>query len=121
MERRKRSVEQHRLPHAQSRRARAAKYPRVRFAHINYVEDPRWSTIVAIARMFDAEPVVAVRDVAATVQDDLLVYDFGKPRSRGKNHRFFEHGFVAYNPRQPLRVRSIVVPPRSAHIVRRDR
>lgn len=75
------------------------KFPRVRFAHINYVDDHALvDEIVAIARLFDAQPVVALRDVAATVQDDLLVYDFGKPLSRGSTYRYFEHGYVAYNP-----------------------
>lgn len=103
------------------------RFPRVRFAHINYVDDRTLTDeIVAIARLFDAQPVVALRDVAATVQDELLVYDFGKPLSGGATHRFFERGFVAYNAgAKPLRARhrgeTIVVPPRSAHIVRRAR
>jgi hypothetical protein len=103
------------------------RFPRVRFAHINYVDDVSFvDEIVAISRLFDAQPVVALRDVAATVQSELLVYDFGKPLSGGASHRFFEHGFVAWNPSaKPLRVRNrgetIVVPPRSAKIVRRGR
>lgn len=115
------------------------KYPAVRFAHINYVEDPFLTDeIVAISRLFDASPVVALRDVAATVRSDLLLFELGAPRSRGVNHRFFERGFVAYNPTgKALRVSNreafedavsgerlsgtIVVPPRSARILRRAR
>lgn len=103
------------------------KYPHVRFAHINYVDDVSLvDEIVAIARLFDADAVVALRDVAATVQDDLLAFDFGALRSRGANYAFFENGFVAYNPSgKPLRVRdgksTIVVPPHGARIVRRRR
>lgn len=99
------------------------KFPRVRFAHINYVDDPGLvDEIVAIARLFDADPVVALPDVAATIENDLLVYDFGAVRSRGTHYVFFENGFVAYNPgAKPLRVRSITVPPRSARIERRGR
>ncbi len=75
------------------------KFPRVKFAHINYVDDASLvDEIVAIARLFDAQPVVALRDVAATVQDDLLVFDFGETLSRGANSRDFENGSVAYNP-----------------------
>lgn len=75
------------------------RFPRVRFAHINYVDDQSLvDEIVAISRLFDAHPVVALRDVAATVQNDLLVYDFGKPLRGGSTHRYFEHGYVAFNP-----------------------
>lgn len=74
-------------------------FPEVKFAHINYVDDRSLvDEIVAIARLFDAQPVVALRDVAATVQDELLVFDFGAPRSRGATFRVFENGSVAYNP-----------------------
>ena len=75
------------------------KFPRVKFAHINYVDDDSLvDEIVAISRIFDAQPVVARRDVAATVQDELLVYDFGRTLERGANRRVFENGSVAYDP-----------------------
>ena len=75
------------------------KFPRVRFAHINYVEDDALiDEIVAISRIFDAQPVVARRDVAATVQNELLVYDFGATRSHGPAYREFERGRVSYDP-----------------------
>jgi hypothetical protein len=81
------------------------KFPRVKFAHINYVEDPSLvDEIVAIARLFDAQPVVALRDVAATVQNDLLVFDFGKPLAGGPTWRRFEHGSVAYSPSRGARI-----------------
>lgn len=115
------------------------KYPVVRFAHINYVDDLSLADeIVAISRLFDADPVIALRDVAATAHSELLLVELGESRSRGANHRFFERGFVAYNPtgktlRVPNRVPfedvvsgervggTIVVPPRSARILRRAR
>ncbi len=75
------------------------KFPRVRFAHINYVEDEALvDEIVAIARLFDATPVVAKRDVAATLQNEWLVYDFGALVSRRATRAEFEHGSVAYDP-----------------------
>jgi hypothetical protein len=75
------------------------KFPRVKFAHINYVDDGALiDEIVAISRIFDAQPVVAKRDVAATVQNELLVYDFGATRSSGATDRVFEHGRVSYDP-----------------------
>jgi hypothetical protein len=118
-----------------------AKFPRVRYAHINYVEaaEPRLiASIVAISLLFDAHPVVAVRDVETSVLSDLLLLDLGEPRSSGGTHRFFARGFVAWNPSsKPLRVANdvayidavsgervtgtIVVPPKSACILRRPR
>lgn len=75
------------------------KFPHVRFAHINYVDDESLvDEIVAISWLFDAHPVVARPNVAATVQDELLVYAFGKSVSRRKYRRVFEHGSVAYDP-----------------------
>lgn len=75
------------------------KFPRVRFAHINYIEDDSLvDEIVAISRLFDAQPVVAKRDVAATVENELLVFDFGATRKRGATYRVFEHGRVSYDP-----------------------
>ena len=75
------------------------KFPRVRFAHINYVEDEKLvDEIVAISRLFDAAPVVAKRDVAATLQNEWLVYDFGALVSRGTTRAEFEHASVSYDP-----------------------
>lgn len=115
------------------------KYPQVRFAHINYVEhaDARHvAEIVAIASLFDTSAVVAQREVAATVDSPLLLLDLGAPLRGTDTHRFFERGFVAYNPGPKsmrianddayvdavtgARVRgTIVVAPRSARILRR--
>ena len=118
------------------------KYPRVQFAHINYVDRidrARIAEIVAITRIFGAAPVVSLRDAGATVEDDLLLLDLGGPLSHnGGRYRFFENGFVAYNPSpRALRISNetayedvltgrrvrgtIVVPPRSARILRRLR
>lgn len=114
-------------------------FPRVRYAHINYVDaaEPRQiAAIVAIARLFDAHPVVAVRDVATTIEHELLVLDLGEPVRSFATHRLFTRGLVAYNPSsKTLRVPNaldyvdavsgarvkgtIVVPPRSARILRR--
>lgn len=116
-------------------------FPRVRYAHINYVDDAdprRVAEIVAIALLFDAYPVVSLRDVASTVESGLLLADLGEPRSFHGTHRLFSSGFVAYNPSsKPLRVPNrlayedlvtrervrgtIVVPPRGARILRRVR
>ena len=116
-------------------------FPRVRYAHINYVDaaDPRRiAEIVAIALLFDAYPVVSTPDVATAVESDLLLTDLGEPRTFHGTHRFFSEGFVAYNPSsKPLRVPNrltyedvvtrervrgtIVVPPRGARILRRAR
>lgn len=116
-------------------------FPRVRYAHINYVDGPdpqRIAEIVAISLLFDAHPVVAVRDVATTIESELLVADLGEPRRSAATHRWFTRGFVAYNPAaKPLRVPNdvayvdvvtgarvkgtIVVPPKSARILRRAR
>lgn len=76
------------------------KFPRVRFAHINYVDDDDLvDEIVAISRIFDAQPVIARRDVAATLQNELLVYDFGATRASGATDREFERGRVSYDPK----------------------
>ncbi|HVE71905.1 MAG TPA: hypothetical protein VNI54_11090 [Thermoanaerobaculia bacterium] len=116
-----------------------AKFPRVRFAHINYLDAPearRVAEVVAIALLFDAHPVVATRDVAATIANDLLLVDLGEPRAMKGNHRLFTRGLVAYNPgasamRIPNRLvyqdavtgetvrGTIIVPPGSARILRR--
>ncbi|HEX8411460.1 MAG TPA: hypothetical protein VF883_21560 [Thermoanaerobaculia bacterium] len=118
------------------------KFPDVRYAHISYVDEPqpaRIAEIVAISLLFDAQPVIAKHDVATTIESDLLLLDFGEPKSTFTGtHRFFERGFVAYNAsaktlRVPnddeyedavtgKRVRgTIVVPPRTARLLRRVR
>ena len=80
----------------------------VRYAHINYVDAPdrtRVAEIVAISRLFDTDAVVAKRDVATTIESDLLLLDFGEAKPRAGSHRFFERGFVGYNPGSvPLRI-----------------
>jgi hypothetical protein len=116
-----------------------AKFPRVRYAHINYVDaydTRRIAGIVAISLLFDAHPVVARHDVATTIESDLLRLDLGQPLRAFPTHRFYTRGFVAYNPSaKPLRVANsaayvdavsgarvtgtIVVPPRSARILKR--
>ncbi|HVG25562.1 MAG TPA: hypothetical protein VND45_15500 [Thermoanaerobaculia bacterium] len=118
-----------------------ARYPRVRYAHINYLDAPeprRVAEIVAISLLFDAHPVIATRDAATTIPSELLLLDLGRPGALHDAYRFFEHGFVAYNALPaPLRVPSeavyedavthervtgtIVVPPRAARILRRIR
>lgn len=118
------------------------KFPDVRYAHINYVDEAepaRLAAIVAISLLFDAQPVIAKQDVATTIESELLLLDLGEPKSTlTGSHRFFERGFVAYNAsaktlRVPnddeyedvvtgKRVRgTIAVPPRTARILRRVR
>lgn len=117
------------------------KYPRVRYAHINYldeVEPSRIAEVVGIARLFDAGAVVAAPGTARTIASDLLLLDLGALKKEGPSYRVFERGFVAYNPSaRPLRVSNreayedavtgqriggtIVVPPRAARILRRVR
>lgn len=118
------------------------KFPDVRYAHINYVDEPepaRLAEIVAISLLFDAQPVIARHDVATTIESELLLLDLGEPRSPFTGtHRFYERGFVAYNAspktlRVPngdeyedvltgTRVRgTISVPSRGARILRRVR
>ncbi|HEX6087474.1 MAG TPA: hypothetical protein VF266_23275 [Thermoanaerobaculia bacterium] len=112
-------------------------FPRVRYAHINYVDDAsHLAAIVAISYLFDAHPVVAQHDVAQTVESPLLVLDLGEPVRSYATHRLFTRGFVAYNPTsKALRIANslsyvdavtgaavkgtIVVPPKSARILRR--
>jgi hypothetical protein len=112
-------------------------FPRVRYAHINYVDDPsHLAAIVAISHLFDAHPVVAKHDVATTIESPLLVLDLGEPIRTYATHRLFTRGLVAYNPTsKALRIANsrayvdavtgaavkgtIVVPPKSARILRR--
>lgn len=116
------------------------RFPKVRYAHISYVDHPelsRIAEIVAISLLFDAQPVIAKKDVTTTIASDLLLLDLGPPKSAlAGSHRFFERGFVAYNPSaKSLRVSNsdeyvdvvtgtrvrggIEVQPRSARILRR--
>lgn len=121
------------------------KFPRVRFAHINYLDaadQQRIADIVAISRLYDAEPVVAMPDLGTTIESELLLLDLGEPKPRvevtGGAYRFFERGLVAVNGgSKPMRVASraayenavtgarvrgtIVVPPRASLILRRAR
>ena len=114
-------------------------FPSVRYAHINYVEAAdrkRIAEIVAIALLFDAQPVVAVRDVSTMIESDLLLLDLGEPKALRGTHRFYTRGFVAWNPGpKPMHVPNgdeyvdvvtrkrvggkIVIPPSSARILRR--
>jgi hypothetical protein len=118
-----------------------ARFPRVRYAHINYVDvatPTRVAELVAISLLFDAHPVIARRDVAATIPNDLLRLDLGTPGAVTGTVRVYSHGLVAYNPGStPLRIPNrlsyddvvsgekvrgpIVVPPREARILRRSR
>ena len=121
------------------------RFPRVRFAHINYLDDgdrEQIAEIVAITRLFDAEPVVAHPTLAMMFRSDLLLLDLGRPLPRIDNatsaYRFFERGFMGYNAgTQALRIdlpgdkrwedavtrervegRTVVVPPAGARILR---
>jgi hypothetical protein len=78
----------------------ARKYPRVRFAHINYVDDAKAvDDVVAIARLFNMEAFVARPSLDAALVDDIYFFDFGKagPRieTRRGARRSFENGFIA--------------------------
>lgn len=124
------------------------KFPRVRFAHINYldvIERTRVAQLVAVSTLFDAEAVVARPDITQLVADELLLLDLGPGEKRVDRasgaYRFFARGFVAYNAgAKPMRIASrggrayedavnggrvsgktIVVPPASAVILRRAR
>lgn len=103
------------------------KYPKVRFAHINYVNDPALvEEIVAIARLYDHDAVVARPDLTAPIETDLYFLDLGAPKPRVETargaYRHFARGLVAFNAgARPMRVGKTVVPPRSAVIVRNPR
>lgn len=123
-------------------------FPKVRFAHINYLAAPareKIAEVVAIARLFDAEAVVARPDVAVTIPDDLLLVELGEGEARVDQasgaYRFFADGFVAFNAgRKAMRVANrggvryenvvngkrmqgttIVIPAQSALVLRRVR
>lgn len=117
------------------------KYPGVRYAHINYIDEAepsRVAEIVAIARLFDADAVVAGPGAVSTIESELLLLDLGAVTKERPSYRVYERGFIAYNPSERgLRVRNretyedavtgrrisgtIVVPPRAARILRRVR
>lgn len=105
------------------------KYPRVRFTHINYVssaEVKRIEEIIAIARLYDHDAYIAVADLNKVIETDLYFLDLGRPKPRVETargaYRAFEHGFVAFNAgSRPMRVGKVVVPPRSAVILRKPR
>lgn len=103
------------------------KYPKVRFTHINYVNDTSLiDEIVAIARLYDHDAFVARPDLASAIETDLYFVDLGRPKPRVETargaYRSFEHGLVAFNAgSRPMRVGKTVVPPSSAVIVRRPR
>ena len=118
-----------------------AKYPRVRFAHINYVEQADAKTIariVAVARLFDADAVIALPHLAKAVESPITLVDLGAPRARDGSVRHFANGVVAFNPlRKTLRIPikaayvdavsgervsgSVAVPPGAARILMRKR
>lgn len=108
-------------------------FPRVRFAHINYldtIDATRVAELIAITRLFDAEPVIAHPQLSTMVPSELLFVELGAPSARVDRtdgaYRLYEHGVVAYNAgARPMRIkgrgRTFVVPPRSALIERFDR
>lgn len=78
-------------------------YPRVRFAHLNYLDalDPRRvAEIVAIAKLFDAEAFVALPSIIPDAHADVYFTDLGALRSRGEEHRIYAKGIVARGPRR---------------------
>lgn len=103
------------------------KYPRVRFAHINYVSDTALiDEIVAIARLYDHDAFIGRPDLSTAIETDLYFLDLGRPKPRVETargaYRYFERGLVAFNASaRPMRVGKTVVPPSSAVIVRTPR
>ena len=86
-----------------------ARYPHVRFAHLNYGGADVVPLVVAAAKLFGDAGYVANRE------SPLYFANLGEPQPRvdenGASYRLFEHGFVAVNasPR-PLRVHGRTVP-----------
>lgn len=81
------------------------KFPRVRFAHINYLAHPSREDIeriVAIARLFDAEPVITTPSLDKAIESELFFLDLGRPRSRkdsaNGSRRRFEKGVIVVTP-----------------------
>ncbi len=93
----------------------AERYPKVRFVHLNYVEDrdpDRIERIVATARLFGHDAFVAMPDVARTAYSDLYFLDLGLPIGEivldGLTAtRTFEHGAVVVAPERAKIVRAL--------------
>ena len=92
-----------------------ARYPRVRFAHLNYGGADVVPLVVATAKLFGDAGYVAERE------SPLYFVDLGKARGARvdeelASHRLFEHGFVAVNAsRRTLRVSGHKVPACGKH------
>lgn len=81
----------------------AARYPHVRFGHLNYIQGSNPETVrlvMAVAQIFGGEGFVAAPAIGDEV-DGVYVRDPGKPLSprmdsaSGKaTYRFFEHGLI---------------------------
>jgi hypothetical protein len=102
------------------------KYPKVRYAHINYVTGDDLQKIIAIAKLWDADAVVARPDLSTMFESDLFHLDLGAAGKRVERtsgaYREYEKGFIGYNAgKKPMRVKHIVIPPQSAVILRRKR
>jgi len=93
----------------------AARYPHVRFVHLNYLEerDPqRLERILATARLFGHDAFVAMPDVARTAFSDLYFVDLGKPAGEIRREgltamRTFEHGEIVVAPERAKIVRAL--------------
>jgi hypothetical protein len=93
----------------------AARFPKVRFVHLNYVEDgdpQRIERILATARLFGHDAFVGMPDVARTAFSDLYFLDLGDPT--GEIHRdgltatrTFEHGEIVVAPERAKIVRAL--------------
>jgi hypothetical protein len=92
-----------------------ARYPRVRFAHLNYGGADVVPLVVAAAKLFGDTGYVAEQ------QSPLYFADLGPPHGarvdeEGASYRLFERGFVAVNASaRPLRVRGRTVPACGKH------
>jgi hypothetical protein len=87
-------------------------FPRVRFVHINYLDQldrERAASIVAIARLFGDEAFVTTRDLEppGTEMSDLYFANLGAPSSSRLvkdagmlSYRRFKHGLVAVNAKR---------------------
>jgi hypothetical protein len=84
----------------------AGLYPRVRFVHLNYVDeaDPeRIERIVATARLFGHDAFVALPDVTRTAFSELYFLDLGEPAGEIQHDgltatRTFERGEIVVAP-----------------------
>lgn len=91
----------------------AAKYPLVRFVHLNYADDAAAiERIAATARLFDQDAFVASPDVTRTLFSDLYFADLGRPVSAIRHDgpsatRQFEHGEVVVAPDRARIVRAL--------------